>query len=276
MESSPKKSIASRRNAQKSTGPRSSVGKRRSSRNAVFHGLRSEELLLDGESQSEFAALLEALRDEFSPHGPYESHLVERMAVGMWRSRRLMRAEKAEIQLSRSHDVVKKRLLVDYGYIVRTSPGELPELAKTQAGVKTQLAATLAELEALFTRKDWPGHDELVASYPYVHQWLEVDAKDAKSNFLIYCGLDANGALRHLPRLAKELRTAIKSSLKRIEDLMDEADAVDLATVGQLVPLRADLFARYQSALDNQVERAFRQLMQAKALRGATIETESA
>ena len=43
---SPRKRLANRRNAKKSTGPKTPEGKRRSGRNAVKHGLLSRDLVV--------------------------------------------------------------------------------------------------------------------------------------------------------------------------------------------------------------------------------------
>jgi hypothetical protein len=53
---------ANRRNAKKSTGPRTSVGKERSSRNALQHGLLARESVLPDEDGEEFDALAARIR----------------------------------------------------------------------------------------------------------------------------------------------------------------------------------------------------------------------
>src|ERR1700677_3602686 len=69
----------------KSTGPRTPQGKQRSKLNALKHGLLSKVILLDGESQAEYASLLNALMDDWQPQGRTETFLVENLAVVMWR-----------------------------------------------------------------------------------------------------------------------------------------------------------------------------------------------
>jgi hypothetical protein len=51
---------ANRRNAGRSTGPRTIAGKRRASRNATSHGIYCCNLVLPGESNAEFHALRDA------------------------------------------------------------------------------------------------------------------------------------------------------------------------------------------------------------------------
>jgi len=85
---SKKQIIANRKNALKSTGPRTELGKSFSSVNAVKHGLRSRQVVIDGESQAEFDDFCRDLIDHYAPSGPIEASLVDRIAVCLWRLRR--------------------------------------------------------------------------------------------------------------------------------------------------------------------------------------------
>lgn len=61
---SPKKSEANRKNARKSAGPRTSEGKAVVARNAIRHGLLSDETLMPGEEADIFESLRESLWTE--------------------------------------------------------------------------------------------------------------------------------------------------------------------------------------------------------------------
>jgi len=82
----------------KATGPRTSTGKEKSKHNALKHGIFCSVALLKTESSSEFNSLLDGLHDSLQPEGALEEILVEKLAVLSWRYRRLIVAEKAEIQ----------------------------------------------------------------------------------------------------------------------------------------------------------------------------------
>jgi len=71
---------ANRRNAQKSTGPRSAEGKLTAGQNALRHGLCSNFSILQDETDEEAQALLHALREEHQPLGATEEILVYKMA----------------------------------------------------------------------------------------------------------------------------------------------------------------------------------------------------
>jgi hypothetical protein len=89
--SGPKASVKRR-----ATGPRTEMGKRRSSRNATRHGLFTK-FVIEGESLTGFRALVRALRDDLGVTGATAEILIEKLAVNLWRQARLYRAEGAEI-----------------------------------------------------------------------------------------------------------------------------------------------------------------------------------
>jgi hypothetical protein len=63
--------------------------------NALRHGVLSVHTVLPWEDKAEYEALLNALVEEYAPHGPSEEHLVEEIACVIWRKRRLRLAEAA-------------------------------------------------------------------------------------------------------------------------------------------------------------------------------------
>jgi hypothetical protein len=99
---------ANRRNALKSTGPRTIEGKKRSRRNALKHGLCAEEVfpdkpvpmvtspVLPGECSATFDTIKGELYEEFHPRTAAEYWMIDRIAEQMWR---LMRANAMERQL---------------------------------------------------------------------------------------------------------------------------------------------------------------------------------
>src|SRR5215210_7832905 len=90
---SDKKTQANRRNALKSTGPKTAEGKAAVRLNALRHGLRSEEILLPGEDEEALTELDERLREELQPVGELENLLVDRIVIAHWRLSRLARVE---------------------------------------------------------------------------------------------------------------------------------------------------------------------------------------
>lgn len=79
---------ANRRNAQKSTGPRTSAGKLRSRRNAFKHGLTAETVIAVFENAKDYEAFERAIVSQHRARSPTELHLIVRLASLLWRLRR--------------------------------------------------------------------------------------------------------------------------------------------------------------------------------------------
>ncbi|HOW69632.1 MAG TPA: hypothetical protein PKY77_03445 [Phycisphaerae bacterium] len=105
--SSQRRIDANRRNAAKSTGPRTPQGKARSRQNACQHGLLAQAILMPpnqpDESLDEFTTLLSELNQQYLPRHPIESLIVQRVAISWWRLRRAYRHETACIMARRDN-----------------------------------------------------------------------------------------------------------------------------------------------------------------------------
>ena len=88
--------LANRRNAQKSTGPRTMQGRAAVSQNAVKHGLYARQDIISSESQADFDLYREQMLSELAPAGPMESMLAERIVTLSWR---LIRAGRIQNQV---------------------------------------------------------------------------------------------------------------------------------------------------------------------------------
>lgn len=90
---------ANRRNALRSTGPKSTDGKARASRNAIKHGINSQIKVLYNERQEDYDANTQAFIAKFQPQDDVERRLVERLADCEWRLIRSRYIETATIDL---------------------------------------------------------------------------------------------------------------------------------------------------------------------------------
>ena len=106
MTTSTKQITVNQQNAKKNTGPKSTNGKAVSSRNATRHCLLNARLFLLDEKPQEFQLLFEELNATFSPTGVMEMMLVEKIAVAIWKQRRLVAAESGAISLRRQPEKV--------------------------------------------------------------------------------------------------------------------------------------------------------------------------
>ncbi|MCZ2156418.1 MAG: hypothetical protein LC114_21360 [Bryobacterales bacterium] len=77
---SEKKREANRRNAQRSTGPKTPAGKAASSANSRRHGLYSGTMLLSIEEDEDYTRILQGLRDFYQPANFEEGYVIEMVA----------------------------------------------------------------------------------------------------------------------------------------------------------------------------------------------------
>jgi len=89
--------IANRRNALKSTGPRTIEGKAAASQNSLSHGLSAAEDVISSESQADFDLHRARILDELDPASPMESILAERIITLSWRLKRVGRFQNQTI-----------------------------------------------------------------------------------------------------------------------------------------------------------------------------------
>jgi hypothetical protein len=104
--------LANRRNAQKSTGPRTEEGKAVAAQNAVKHGLLARDDVIKTEDQGDFDRMREKVLGELDPAGPVETPLAERIVSLMWRLKRAERLQNEvfDYLLARDADLCERRV----------------------------------------------------------------------------------------------------------------------------------------------------------------------
>ncbi len=90
---------ANRRNALRSTGPKTEDGKRRSRQNAVRHGLTSETVIAALEDIEDYQAFEAAVIADYAARTAVERELVLRLASLLWRIRRATAIETDLLQI---------------------------------------------------------------------------------------------------------------------------------------------------------------------------------
>jgi len=152
---------ANKRNAQKSTGPKTPEGRAAVRLNGVKHGLTAATLVLPGESQADFESLLDSFESEHHPTTPTEEALVRQMAMSQWRLRRLYHVEAAFLNLSLGEYAEdpgeQYENLDDVGrlaYVVAHSDQTLTNLSRFEARLERSFYKALRELQRL--RADRP------------------------------------------------------------------------------------------------------------------------
>jgi hypothetical protein len=91
---------ANRRNASKSTGPRTEEGKERAKLNAVKHGMRAATLVLLDEDPQALEDRRNAWQACLLPGDDVERRLVEDAVVSTWQQDRARRAQIARLNLN--------------------------------------------------------------------------------------------------------------------------------------------------------------------------------
>jgi hypothetical protein len=146
---------ANRRNAQKSTGPKTPEGKAVISMNALRHGLRARTVVLPGENREEFTQLCDDLEVEWHPQSRTEQFYVEQMAVSQWK---LTRMEVSEVNLFQDTDSAKNQLPL------------LDRLWQAECRLERSYARAQRELERLQHARSQPAPSAVGQAVPPVQQ----------------------------------------------------------------------------------------------------------
>jgi hypothetical protein len=138
---------ANRRNAKKSTGPKTPAGKARSAQNAIKHGLTSRRVVLADENEAQFNELRMNLHEDLAPQSQLETLLVNRIAAQQWRLARVPAIE-AEVVAALREDRVNGERGLGEAWREDSGPygGALTRLARYEAMLERSVTRLLAEL----------------------------------------------------------------------------------------------------------------------------------
>jgi hypothetical protein len=188
---------ANRRNAQKSTGPKTESGKQRAAQNAVRHGLTAETVLTLLEDPDDYHAFEMAVAADFDPESAVERELVLQLASLLWR---LRRATSIETGLFR----IQHEVLPD----LTGPPGAAaPEECKVIAIFNSTMAASPNKTRNEAARNE----DSLrAANAP--------DALELARRFMRLCDVD-NGAFERLGRYEAALWRQARQTIFTLEAL---------------------------------------------------------
>jgi len=130
---------ANQQNAISSTGPRTTAGRARSSKNALRHGLTAREVTVDEEEAERFAAFRDDMVEDLAPVGAFEEELVQRIVTCLWRLRRVLRVE-AEVG-------------VTLDFFASLSGSLSPNLVRYETAIDRMLQRARHDLERLQARR---------------------------------------------------------------------------------------------------------------------------
>jgi hypothetical protein len=269
MSSSEQRNAANRANAQKSTGPRSDQGKAVACFNASRHGLFSARLLLDDEEPAEFQKLLADLDATLHPVGTVEQALVERVAVTVWRQRRLVAAETAALQLTRQPRKLARGVFDELGldYSAKLKEEDLTPFDAVQAEWCQRAVDEIEALEEINFEIDL---NRLPKAAPLVFAQLKSDAEEENEDIDAHLKNHENGLADYLAGLGSWCRDELQVAEKRphILALADQLRARHLVLPSETL----ELLTRYQTTLDNQFYKALRAFREAQEWRLKTLD----
>ena len=122
-------------------GPKTAAGKARVGFNALTHGIASARLVVPGESPTEWEMSRQGIVDALGPAGPVELALAERVAITLWRLRRVAAYETAAIAERQHLATASARLL--------PHPLDIDKIIRYEAHLNRQLYQALHQLEAM-------------------------------------------------------------------------------------------------------------------------------
>jgi hypothetical protein len=145
-----------RRNSQYSTGPRTPEGKRRSSLNALRHGLTSQVVVMTTEDHEAYHAHLLAFTSEYQPKGATETQLVQALADAAWRLNRVSALETNLLTIGVIHEdlwhhetTYEMREALGVANVLDTHTKALATLSLHGQRLSRQFERTLALLQQL-------------------------------------------------------------------------------------------------------------------------------
>jgi hypothetical protein len=180
---------ANRRNAKKSTGPRTEAGKDIASRNALVHGVHcADHVLMPGESQGQFLMLRNDFVLSLKPANAIELMLVERIAISQWKILRLRKHERClyEHELSEAEKESRQSL--------EELEQELDDAAESAPRKVSSARLSLGMIE----------HDTFPVEWIQARQWA--DEQSARQ-------------LERLSRLEQRLEASIDKAMRELERL---------------------------------------------------------
>jgi hypothetical protein len=264
---SPKKAQTNKINAQASTGPKTARGKAIAAGNATRHGILSQELMLPHENPAEFDELLSSLITELRAVGTLECTLVERIAVTIWRQRRLVRAERQEIQAR--NDAAAGVGIADgkgQSKLHLTNDTSLIRLTLNHEPYASNLAALEREVRMLpaSVHMSFAQYSEAFPLFSKIHPPLteaEASRPFAPADLNEMYGPPEDLQAKWLPAIldAQQAGAKLKSERAAMRAVSISADTEKLP--------------RYQAALDNEWYKAMRAFREARQYRLRTLDS---
>lgn len=266
---SDRRQLANRTNATKSTGPITEDGKTTASANATRHGILSDRLFLANEDPTEFQLLQLELHPSLAPVGAMELTLVERIAIAIWRQRRLVAAETASLNLNLDQRSIAKGVNSE---LDRTYSGDAVSENDLQPYDHEQerwCRSVLAEIDGLADIR----LETIQEAASLVFAQVTTEAEDDQVEPAAYLDDYPGGAIEFVSELRLWCQKQIAAAEQR-PALLAIAEQIEARRM--LLPRPTlELLTRYQTTLDNQLYKALKALRDAQEWRLKLIEARA-
>ena len=268
--------------AKRATGPRTEQGKLRSRYNAVKYAVFSDVSLLPGESRAKYQRLLAEFEEYFRPVGLPEQACVEDMVNLVWRRRRLLMAERTEIENMREGTLLpiasggtlyEERLrLIEARRKAQNSnqANQSPPLLGPIRQPVWQAVRLLAELRDNIQARGFdPDKDSVLLSEIYGFNPVKASRKGLFEVLVILAKMAEHPdivllTVEFLNELQSEL---VNVEIEHFEELERSAKEAECRRADQqkkaqrmLPPEKMELFLRYEAGLNREFDRILRRL----------------
>ena len=167
-----KQMIANRRNALKSTGPRTEEGKAIVCQNAIKHGILCQEVLIDENEELSFNAFSLRLFVQLNPVGDFEHFMVDRIVSSAWRLRRIIHIETAfyrsELNQTLPYGIFDERSIKNV--FSATAKDQMAVLSRYEIALEKSLYKALAELMRLQAIRQGMHFSPQITEFGFVSQ----------------------------------------------------------------------------------------------------------
>lgn len=109
---SDRKIEANRKNALKSTGPKTKFGKRMSSMNSLKHGFNANKFVVEGEKTPDFKGYFDNLLQILDPKNALEEEFAFQIILTGWKYRRYVSLESRILNQKTSEDSKKEKIYI--------------------------------------------------------------------------------------------------------------------------------------------------------------------
>ena len=261
---------ANKKNARKSTGPKTPAGKARSSKNALTHGIYAGIPLLPGENDEQLSQLADDIAAALRPTDAIEVTIVERIIVGSIRQIRLREAEAAKLRISMSDHVLAERIseFFRHPHAVRSRS---EHLSKETEESYQYFKAVVDEYDNYITKQKTFTILDIQDNAPHTYELMISKAEEYDVTWNEFA-IDKIYVHRALGEIKEAAKSFISNNSHFHQAYQFKADM----KIASRIPQGNDLalFSKYQIQLDTDIYRAMDALRKYRESKAKIIEAE--